>query len=129
MGRAIHRSDDLAGTVGKAARFFPQAVRGAAVAVNRVAVVALLRPFNDFVATTGFLVDQLITGGLVAAVIGGAIAFKPAMALLTIVNQLNMSVPGEFMALATDRLPPIQLIVTGGMLLVIAILSVKMLEE
>ena len=65
----------------------------------------------------------------VAAVIGGAIAFKPAMALLSIVNQLNMSVPGEFMALATDRLPPMQLIVTGGMLLVIAILSVKMLEE
>lgn len=65
----------------------------------------------------------------IAAAIGGVIAFKPAMALIAIVSQLSLSVPGEYVALATDRLPPLQLIVTGGMLLVIAVLSIRMLEE
>ena len=65
----------------------------------------------------------------IATAIGSAIAFKPAMALFAIVSQLSVSVPGEYVALATDRLPPLQLIVTGGMLLVIAVLSVRMLDE
>jgi len=65
----------------------------------------------------------------IAAAIGAAIAFKPAMALFSIVNQMTVSVPGELVASVTDWVPSLQVVVTGGMLLMIAVLSVRMLEE
>ena len=65
----------------------------------------------------------------VAAAVGGTIAFKPALALVTLASQLLIVMPGEFVASAAGWLPSPYLIVTGGMLLAAAMLGVQMLEE
>ena len=65
----------------------------------------------------------------VAAAVGGTIAFKPAIALLTLASQLLIVVPGEFVASAAGWLPSPYLIVTGGMLLAAAMLGMRILEE
>ena len=65
----------------------------------------------------------------VAAAVGGMIAFKPTLALLTLASQFQIVLPGEFVASATGWLPSPYLIVTGGMLLAAAMLGVRMLEE
>jgi len=65
----------------------------------------------------------------VAAAVGGTIAFKPALALLTLASQLLIVVPSEFEVSTAEWLPSPYLIVTGGMLLAAAMLGVRMLEE
>ena len=65
----------------------------------------------------------------VAAAVGGTIAFKPTVALLTLASQFQIVLPGEFVASATGWLPSPHLIVTGGMLLAAALLGMRMLED
>ena len=65
----------------------------------------------------------------IAAAIGGAIAFKPAVAVFSIATQLLVAVPSEMMASATDWIPSLQMVVTGGMLLAVALFGLRMLEE
>ena len=65
----------------------------------------------------------------IAATIGAAIAFKPAVAVFSIATQLMVAVPGEVMASATTWIPPLQLVVTGGMLLAVAMFGLRMLED
>jgi len=65
----------------------------------------------------------------VAALIGGAIAFKPLSGLAAAVYQLLLLLPDELVVSATDNLPSIQLIVTGGLILFAAILTLNMLED
>jgi hypothetical protein len=65
----------------------------------------------------------------VAAAIGGAIAFKPAVAIFSIATQLMVAVPSEVMASATDWIPSLQMVVIGGMLLAVAMFGLRMLEE
>ena len=65
----------------------------------------------------------------VAAAIGAAIAFKPVVAIFSIATQLMIAVPNEMMASATDWIPSLQMVVTGGMLLAVALFGLRMLEE
>ncbi len=65
----------------------------------------------------------------IAAAIGAAIAFKPAVAIFSIATQLMVAVPSEVMASATDWIPSLQMVVIGGMLLAVAMLGLRMLEE
>ena len=65
----------------------------------------------------------------VAAAIGAAIAFKPAMALVSIAAKFVAVVPGEMMASATDWIPSLQLVVTGGLLLAVTLLGLRLLED
>ena len=64
-----------------------------------------------------------------AALIGGSFAFKPLAALVTTTYQVLQQLPGDVVGSATSSLPSLQLIVTGGLILVAAILSVNMLED
>jgi len=65
----------------------------------------------------------------VAAAIGAAIAFKPAMALVSVAAKFVAVVPGEMMASATDLIPSFQLVVTGGLLLAVTLLGLRLLED
>ena len=65
----------------------------------------------------------------VAAAIGAAIAFKPAMALVSIAAKFVAVIPGELMASATDWIPSLQLVVTGGLLLAVTVFGLRLLEE
>ena len=65
----------------------------------------------------------------VAAAIGAAIAFKPAMALVSIASKFIAVVPGEMMTSATDLIPSLQLFVTGGLLLAVTLLGLRLLED
>ena len=65
----------------------------------------------------------------VAAAIGAAIAFKPAMALVSIAAKFIAVVPGEMMTSATDLIPSLQLFVTGGLLLAVTLLGLRLLED
>ena len=65
----------------------------------------------------------------VAALIGGAIAFKPISALAAAAYQLLLLLPDELVVSATNNLPSIQFVVTGGLILVATILGLNMLED
>ena len=65
----------------------------------------------------------------VAALIGGAIAFKPLVALVSTLYQILQQLPGDLVGSAASSLPSVQLIVTGGLILFAAILSMNMLED
>ncbi len=65
----------------------------------------------------------------VAATIGAAIAFEPAMALVAIAAKVVAVVPGEMLASATDLIPSLQLFVTGGLLLAVTLLGLRLLED
>ena len=65
----------------------------------------------------------------VAAAIGAAIAFKPAMALVSVAAKFVAVIPGEMMASATDLIPSLQLFVTGGLLLAVTLLGLRLLED
>ena len=65
----------------------------------------------------------------VAAVIGGAIAIRPATELVKIVLQLFNIVPAEIMTVPLSFLPQFQLVVLGGMLLAVALTLLRFIEE
>ncbi len=65
----------------------------------------------------------------VAALIGAIIAFKPVSGLLGVVLQVAEQLPDEFVAAALASLPTLQLVVTGGLILFAAILTLSMLED
>ncbi len=65
----------------------------------------------------------------IAALIGGIIAFKPVSGLLGVALQVVEQLPDEFVAAALGSLPTLQLIVSGGLILFAAILSLSMLED
>ncbi len=65
----------------------------------------------------------------IAALIGGMFAFKPLTALVGTTYQVLQQLPGDVVGSATSSLPSLQLIVTGGLILFAAILSVNMLED
>ena len=65
----------------------------------------------------------------VAMILGGAIAAKPFAQLVIAVSKLLTVMPQELIALPTDWLPQIQLVVLGAMLLVAASLGLRMLED
>jgi len=65
----------------------------------------------------------------IAAAIGAAIAFKPAVAVFSIATRLLVAVPNEMVVSATSWLPSLQMVVTGGMLLAVAMFGLRMLED
>lgn len=65
----------------------------------------------------------------VAACIGGLIAFKPALALFALLSKLLTAIPAELTASSLAWVPPMQLLVSGGLLLIAAIYGLRMLEE
>ena len=64
-----------------------------------------------------------------AALIGLAFAYKPLVALVRTLYQILQQLPGYLVGSAANSLPPVQLIVTGGLILFAAILTVNMLED
>ena len=66
----------------------------------------------------------------VAAAIGASISIKPLAGLVASLYGLMSSVAApELLALSGDKLPPVHLLVAGGMLLALVIASVRLLEE
>jgi hypothetical protein len=65
-----------------------------------------------------------------AAAIGASISIKPLTGLVTSLAGLVSEVASpELVAASTGWLPPVHLIIMGGMLLALAVVSVRMLEE
>jgi hypothetical protein len=65
----------------------------------------------------------------IAALVGGIIAFKPMSALLDIVSQLSLQLPQQLAASAMASLPAVQFIVTGGLVTLVAVMTLSMLED
>jgi hypothetical protein len=65
-----------------------------------------------------------------AIAIGASISIKPLVGLVSTLYGLVSSVASpDLLALSTDKLPPVHLIVMGGMLLALAVVSIRLLEE
>ncbi len=64
-----------------------------------------------------------------AVIAGGVVAFKPAAELLAAAYKVLLGMPDDLVAAATGNLPSLQLIVTGGVILLATLLSLNMLEE
>ena len=65
----------------------------------------------------------------IAVLIGDIVAFKPFSAILGFAYQLLLQMPDELVDSAVASLPTVQLIVTGGLILCVAIFSMSMLED
>ena len=65
----------------------------------------------------------------VAALVGGVMAFKPAVGFLTAIYRILLGMPNDLVTSATSNLPSLQLIVTGALILLVTLLSLSMLEE
>lgn len=65
----------------------------------------------------------------IAAVIGGAIAIKPLAGIVATAKNMSGLVPGRWLELTADFVPQSSFLIVGGLLLVIAILGVRALEE
>ena len=65
----------------------------------------------------------------IAGLIGAAIAYQPLVAIVSTVYQVVQQLPGDVVGSAASSLPSLQLIVTGGLVLFAAILSINMLED
>ena len=65
----------------------------------------------------------------VAMLIGGGIAAKPLAQLGLAASKLLTVMPQELLAIPTDWIPQLQLIVVGAMLLVAGSLGMRLLED
>jgi len=65
----------------------------------------------------------------VAAVIGGAIAFKPLIGLVTTLANLSSLIPEGLVSGATSSIPQFQTIVLGAVLLIAGLASMRLLED
>jgi hypothetical protein len=64
-----------------------------------------------------------------AAVIGGAIAFKPLTGLVSVLSGLSTMIPTELVSGAASSIPQLQTIVLGAVLLGVGLLSMRLLED
>jgi hypothetical protein len=66
----------------------------------------------------------------IAAIIGGIIAFKPAAGLVTVLADVALHIlPAETGSALYDWLPPAPQLVAGVLLLAVAMVSLRMLED
>ena len=65
----------------------------------------------------------------VAAVVGGAIAFKPLTGLVTTLANLSSLIPQDLVSGATSSIPQFQTIVMGAILLAVGLVSIRLLEN
>lgn len=64
-----------------------------------------------------------------AVLLGGLVAFQPMAALVKGIYQLLSSMPGDVLPSVVGSLPSLQLIVTGALILFVALFSLNMLED
>lgn len=64
-----------------------------------------------------------------AVVLGGLLAFRPMAALVEGVYEMLIGVSGDLVPSLTASLPSLQLLVTGALILVVAMFSLSMLED
>ena len=66
----------------------------------------------------------------IAVVIGGIIAFKPVAGVVTLLSELIVhAAPEDVLVASFDWLPPAHQLVAGALLLAVAMLSLRMLED
>jgi len=65
----------------------------------------------------------------VAAVTGGAIAFKPLVGLVTALANLWSLIPADLVSGTTGSIPPFQTVLLGAILLAAGLLGMRLLEE
>lgn len=65
----------------------------------------------------------------VAALIGGLIAYKPFMSLIGMLGSFVSATNVDFLGPAQAALPQIQMIVMGGVLLVVGLVSMRLIED
>jgi len=65
----------------------------------------------------------------VAAVLGGAVAFKPLAGLVTALANLSSLIPEDVVIGATSSIPQFQTVVLGAILLAVGLLSLRFLED
>ena len=65
----------------------------------------------------------------IAVLVGGAIAFKPATQLVSVMQALLGTLPQDVVAIPTITLPQLPVVLLGGTLLAIGVLTARMLEE
>ena len=64
-----------------------------------------------------------------AVLLGGLVAYQPLAALVKSVYPLLLNIPGDLVPSISGSLPSLQLIVTGALVLVVALFSLNMLED
>ena len=65
----------------------------------------------------------------IAAIIGGAIAFKPLTGVATALANLSSLLPQDLVSGAASSIPQFQTVVLGAIFLAVGLLSVRFLEE
>ena len=65
----------------------------------------------------------------VAAVIGGAIAFKPLAGLVTALANLSSLIPEAAVNSAASSIPQLQTVVLGAILLAVGLVGMRMIED
>ncbi len=64
-----------------------------------------------------------------AVLLGGLVAYQPLAALVKSLYPLLLSIPGDLVPSLSESLPSLQLIVTGALVLVVALFSLNMIED
>ena len=64
-----------------------------------------------------------------AVLVGGLLAFQPLAALVKGSYQILLSMPGDLVPSVMESLPSVQLIVTGALILGVALISLNMIED
>ena len=65
----------------------------------------------------------------IAVSIGGAVAFKPLVGLVTTLAHFASLLPQNLVSTATESIPQLQIIVLGAVLLAVCLLGMQTLEE
>jgi hypothetical protein len=65
----------------------------------------------------------------VAILIGGGIAVKPLSQLVTAATKLMMAVPQDLLNVPVDYVPQAQMLILGGVLFAIGMVSVRLIEN
>ena len=65
----------------------------------------------------------------VAAIIGGAIAFKPLAGLVSLLTSLSALVPEDLVSATAGSIPQFQVVALGAILLIACLLGVRFLED
>ncbi|HNP63809.1 MAG TPA: hypothetical protein PKH39_07695 [Woeseiaceae bacterium] len=65
----------------------------------------------------------------VAAIIGGAIAFKPLTGLVSMLANLSVLLPKDIVTATTGSIPQLQVVVLGAILLLVFLLGMRFLED
>jgi len=64
-----------------------------------------------------------------AVLLGGLVAYQPLAALIKTLYPLLQNITGDFLPSISGSLPSLQLIVTGALLLAVALFSLNMIED